>query len=320
MRKPDTRILLFSLLAAAIVAGACSRRPSGVLSKEEMAELLADIYEAESVADANGRAFATDSSKRAFLQSVYIKHDVTRAEVDSSFKWYGYNLEKYMEVYDRTIELLEQRLEKAQDVAGSSTEGIAEMSVNLQGDSVDVWPGMRWRRFTTSMPNDIITFALNSDMNWENGDVYMLRSKIHNNNGPLNYNITAEYSDGTMEYISRSMPGDGWHELTFALDSARHAQKVYGTISYTPSTGETVFIDSISLMRTRWGGHYRDARGTVSKFDNRTQHKIRKDISEKQPLMPLNTPPKELKMDSRQLTPIDETRVMRPGRLKEKLR
>lgn len=319
MKKSNSCILIVSLLLTVILSVACSRRPSGVLSKEDMAQLMADIYMGESVTEANGRTFATDSSRKAFLQSIYAAHGITREEADSSFSWYGYNLEKYMEVYDRAIEILEKRLEKAEDLAGSSAEGIAEMSTNLQGDSVDVWPGLRWRRFSQTMPNDMITFSMNSDQNWENGDVYTLRSKTYDNKGSVLFNITAEYNDGSFEYVSQKMHGEGWHDLTLALDSARRAQRVFGTISYTPAQGEVAFIDSISLIRARWGGHYRSARNSVNAFANRTQHKVRTDLPAPLTITPVRD--KEIKtIDSRQLKPIDDAHVIRPGRLKEKFR
>jgi len=236
-----------------------------------MAELLADMHTGEAIVETSSRTFATDSSKQAFLQAIYEKHGVTREEVDSSLRWYGYNIERYMEVYDRTVEILEKRLEKAQDIAGASAEGSTEIDVNLQGDSVDVWPGMRWRRFARNMPGNQITFSLSNDRNWEKGDVYTLRSKIIDNHGPLDYTIAADYSDGTHEYISASLPGDGWHDIQFVLDSSRTAQRVYGIVSYHPQKNENVFIDSISLMRTRWGGHYRESRSGVKSFTGRTQ-------------------------------------------------
>lgn len=271
MTKNNQAATVIIAALVSLLLAACSGRPSGVLGKEDMAQLLADIHIGESAIAANSRQFPTDSAKRAFLQSIYMKHGVTREEVDSSMSWYGYNMDKYMEVYDRTVEILEERLEKAQDLAGSSAEGLTEVSTELEGDSVDVWPGIRTRRFATTMPNEIITFSLNSDRNWEKGDVYTLRTKIIDNHAPLYYSIAVDYSDGQREYISRTLNGDGWHDMQFVLDSARTAQRVYGAISYQPRQGETVFIDSISLMRTRWGGHYRDGRQMVKPFANRTQ-------------------------------------------------
>lgn len=257
------------LLLAISSLYSCSGRPDGVLGKEDMAQLIADIHAGES-ASMDNRNFQSDSARRALLEAIYRKHDVTREEVDSSFRWYGYHIDKYMDVYERVVDILQTRLDKAQELAGASAEGVAEISTSFEGDSVDVWPGIRWRRFSSKMPGDILSFNLENTSNWERGDVYTLRAKTLANKGPFTFTFAVSYADGKIEYVSRQMQGDGWHEMPVALDSARTAQRIYGVISYTPSHKENAFVDSISLMRVRWGGHYRELRNDVRKFENRT--------------------------------------------------
>lgn len=262
-------ILLAWLIALSAAMG-CSRRPDDVLDKESMARLLVDIHKGESFIDVNPRVFPDDSAKRAFKQSIYAKHGVTSAQVDSSFKWYGYNMEKYMEVYERAIEILDKELLAAQELAGSSSQGLANVNLTFEGDSVDVWQGVRYRRLSPNMPDEFVSFHINSDRYWEKGDVYLLKSKAMDTHRALEYYIAVNYSDGSKEYIHRPMPGNGWHELKFALDSSKTAQQIYGAIHYVPKSGEVAFLDSISLIRTRWGGHNRDGRqGVMLKFPRR---------------------------------------------------
>ena len=109
---------LLPLLCILLLAAACDRRPDGVLGKEDMARLLADIHKAEIVAETNTRTY-NDSLKRVLRQSVYARHGVTTEDVDSSLSWYGYNMEKYLEVYDRVIEILEKERDDARLKAGS---------------------------------------------------------------------------------------------------------------------------------------------------------------------------------------------------------
>lgn len=267
MKAPSVILTLLLLLLPALYS--CSDRPDGVLGKEDMAQLIADIHAGES-ASRSDRAFQSDSARRALLEAIYRKHDVTREQVDSSFSWYGYHIDKYMDVYERVVDILQSRLDKAQELAGASAEGITEISTSFEGDSVDVWPGIRWRRFASTMPGDILSFNLENASNWERGDVYTLRAKTIANKGPFTFTFAVNYTDGKMEYITRQMQGDGWHEMAVALDSARIAQRIYGVISYTPSHKENAYIDSISLMRVRWGGHYRELRNDIRKFENRT--------------------------------------------------
>lgn len=291
----DKHVAFTLIILASVLLPGCSGRPSGVLSKEDMAQLMADIHTGESVIDNSSSAFPTDSSRRAFLQAIYARHGIDRAQVDSSFSWYGAHLEKYIDVCDRTVEILEQRLENAQDIAGTSADGAVEVNVNLQGDSVDVWPGMRWRRFSASMPNDHITFSLASDRNWERGDVYTLRAKALGNNQPFTYILTVEYADGREEYVTSQQSADGWHQVQLVLDSARNAQRVYGIVSYPSRRNETVFIDSITLMRTRWGGHYREQRNAVKNFNNKSRPGSMSSGVTTQPVAPQPTADKPLR-------------------------
>lgn len=269
--------LIICLIALVAVLSSCSTRPDGVLSQEEMAQLLADIHTAEGVVESNGRGYSTDSAKRVLRQSVYARHGVSSEVVDSSLSWYGYNMEKYVEVYDRVIEILEERVELAQEKAGASTGTTTDMTITFEGDSVDVWTGVKYRRLAENMPADFITFNLSSDANWEKGDVYTLRGKFFDIKEPVEVTLAAEYADGTFDYVTRYFNGDGWHDAKIVLDSIKNARYVYGVAKYNPLKAQVAFVDSISLYRTRYNGTLRDMRDSQSHFSRRTKDKKEKD-------------------------------------------
>ncbi len=239
---------VLSCVVCALLFG-CSSRPSMVLEKEKMARLLADVHKAEVVAETNTRVY-NDSLKRVLRQSVYAKHGVTQEEVDTSLSWYGYNIKRYMDVYDRSIEILEKDLEQARETAGTTT-GTSNVNVTFDGDSVDVWTAERTRRFAVTMPSNIISFNMTRDQYWEKGDAYTLRPKMVGMNGPLEVVMVVEYRDGSYDYVTRKLNGDGWQSVTLVTDSVKETRAVYGTIGYKPRKGETAFIDSIALFRSR---------------------------------------------------------------------
>lgn len=241
------RLVLIGAVCALLVG--CSSRPSVVLDKEKMARLLVDIHKAEVVAETNTRVY-NDSLKRVLRQSVYAKYGVTQDQVDTSLSWYGYNIKQYMEVYDRSIEILEKDLEKARETAGTTT-GTSNVNVTFDGDSVDVWTAERMRRFSVDMPSNIISFNMTRDQYWEKGDAYTLRPKMVGMNGPLEVVMVVEYRDGSYDYVTRNLNGEGWQSLTLLTDSVKEARSVFGTIGYKPRIGETVFVDSITLFRSR---------------------------------------------------------------------
>ncbi len=250
MMKTKTDILLALIILALAVCG-CDRHPDGVLSKEKMAHVLADLHKAEVVVETNTRTY-NDSLRRVLRQSIYASNGVTSAEVDSSLKWYGYNMERYLDVYDRTIEILEKARDKARDKAGATTEQ-STIGLTFEGDSVDVWSGERLRRWTLNMPSEIATFNVGVDNNSAEGDAYTLNVKLIGTTSAVDVNMTVEYRDGTFEFLSRQLNGNGWHQVRLATDVAKDARSVYGYISYKPKPDRTAYMDSVSLFRTRTG-------------------------------------------------------------------
>ncbi len=105
--KNLAKILIISIIATVI---GCKKVPSDVIAPDDMAALMADIHTAEAVVEMNHASYNNDSLKLTMRQSVYMRHGVNSAQVDSSIAWYGRNIKYYMEVYDKTIEILEHRL------------------------------------------------------------------------------------------------------------------------------------------------------------------------------------------------------------------
>lgn len=222
----------------------CGSTPSHVIEPEKMARLLADVHMGESIIEGNRRDYESDSLKKTLKQSIYLKHDVTAQQVDTSFVWYGQHIEEYIKVYDRVIELLEDDIAQVK----VSAEDV-EMAV--VGDSADAWSGLRNRVFTSIMPSNFLSFAINKDENWERGDVYQWKLKMLNNRSPLQMTLAVDYSDGSSEYNTAQGAKEGWHEIVLVSDTAKTAMRIYGVAHVNLKQNEYVYVDSISLLRTR---------------------------------------------------------------------
>lgn len=226
-----------------IATSGCNSVPGYVIPPDSMAELLADIYTAESIVDINRTSYMTDSMKKVMKQSVYLKHGVTEQQVDTSFVWYGHHIEQYVEIYDKVIEILEKGV--AQASATGTKFGIA-------GDSVDTWQWSRHYALTKFSPSRIITFDLPKDENWQKGDVYAWAMKTINNRMPLKWGISAEYPDGTVEYCQSDINGEGWNKLQYVSDSTQIPLRIAGYVITTGNGREdNIYLDSISLIRDR---------------------------------------------------------------------
>lgn len=214
-----------------------------------MANLMADIYLGDAVVENDARAFGNDSLRKVLMQSIYVKHGVTREDVDTSLYWYGHNIQAYMEMSKRTEEILQARIDEAEKAGGKSDK--APRRVSLDGDSVNIWTGIVSRRNSRELVSDFISFNISTDKNWERGDRYTLSVKGLNTHRPVTLNMAVDYNDGTTEYRWYTGPSEGMNRLLLVLDSAKVASSLYGTIHYAPASDEVSYLDSISLVRTR---------------------------------------------------------------------
>lgn len=246
MRNITALIMLLLMLQ---VATGCRKTPDHVIPEGKMAEIMADINIGNAIVEDERGHYSTDSSKMVLMQSIYARHGVTAADVDTSLVWYGHNIETYIKVCEAAEEILTKRIESAEMTAGK-TAG-APLPMNLDGDSVNLWAGVPTRRITGHEASDFQTFSLFTDKNWDRGDRYTLSAKGINTRGEVTMFIAADYNDGTTEYATLRRPAEDMQRLTFVMDSAKVASRIYGSLHYSGSEGEVAYLDSISLVRTR---------------------------------------------------------------------
>ena len=123
-------------------------------------------------------------------------------------------------------------------------------------------------RSTSATPTRYIAFRLTPDDNWEKGDEYALAFKLINMRSDVKSLLATDYTDGRSEYLSTTQSEDGWSRVTLRLDTARTAQAIYGFIEFNPASGEHIYVDSISLVRTRMNPNVYRSRNRQKIFDH----------------------------------------------------
>lgn len=236
-------LLLAAAAAMAVATLSCSSRPDGIPDEKEMASLMADVYRGESVIDFNHARYNTDSARAVVRNSVLAAHGMDKEQFDSAVAWYGRNLEKYMKVCDEAVKLLEK------DIAAIPDDETNQLFV--AGDTANVWPMAPYRIIDSRHSGRNLTFAIQADDTWEPGDKYELEFKLAGINSTVYSGMAVEYDDGGTEYAATSMTNEGWNRVNLPLDSTRNATLLYGYIEFEPIKGETFYVDSIALMRTR---------------------------------------------------------------------
>ena len=122
------RTAWWMLLVAAVFLASCeTRTPEGIVSPDEMEDLLYDYHLAQSMARQ-----APDSTAyryRLYTEAVYRKYGIDAAQFDSSMAWYTRHSDRLYKIY----ESVNRRL--VEDVGGPS--GYAKFLLSLYGSPRD---------------------------------------------------------------------------------------------------------------------------------------------------------------------------------------
>lgn len=225
----------------------CTKLPDGVLDKKEMTSLLVDIHKGESVVETQRGVYASDSMKKVVKQSILLKHGVTQAQLDTSFVWYGNHIEDYLSIYEDVIKHLEDDLKETK---GNKSQ----TPVFAEGDSIDIWPMSHTYRLSDRDVLRNIVFEIPKDNTWQNGDNYNLQFKLINSRQQvpqIKATIYARYDDGRVEFRPSSALNNDWLKVRLVTDSTSQPSVIFGAISYQLEGGENIYLDSVSLVRTR---------------------------------------------------------------------
>lgn len=242
MRKA-TYYLCAPLCAALLLCAACSRRPEGVLSDEKTASLLCDLHIADAYGTLQGTApdgrMAADETERKVLrQSVLAAHGVTEAQLDTTLGWYGHNLDKYEEMYELVLE----------DIAAKKTM-LAGRAGKAGG--AGLWPYGARQRIAGSFGADatLVPFEVAGGTVPKGGKLAW-EAKTINMRAPLEMFMAAQYTDGSINYVQRTLTGAGRQRLTLQTDSSRRVESVWGYLRLRQP--QPLILDSVSLTAERF--------------------------------------------------------------------
>jgi hypothetical protein len=284
MRRLSTLILPLLLFIPLFMS--CGKTPGGVLSQNEMADLIVDLQLAEAYIDSRSGDFQTDSSKQVIKQSIFKKHGITQKDYDSSMVWYAHNMEDYVKAYDKAVGKLKHKYDKLDNGKGNNNmpsdmmgmneetpaaptheaspksavprgvKGLRKLSRDAKGDTADLWQGKRSYMLTQGAQQGFITFDFPYDSNNKPGDRYQLAYKLYPGGNKFKVCLNVDYTDGSTSQMSRSTNSDGWVAIDLQSDTSRQVRRIYGYISYDVKRGHISYVDSLSLMRTRKNPKY----------------------------------------------------------------
>ena len=276
MRHLTLHTLLPLVLALSLIS--CDKTPHGVLSVNDMADLIADLQLAEAYIETHSADYDTDSSKLVLKQSVFKKHGITARDYDSSLVWYAHNMEDYTKAHDKAVGILQKRYDKiktgdnsmpeemiagpgdlqgmpshnAQPRGPAPVKRMKKLSTDAASDTTDLWQGPRSYMLTQGAQRGFITFDIQPDANKQRGDRYQLAYKLSRGGNEFKVSLNVDYTDGGTAQITRGTNSDGWVTIDVQSDSARQVRRIYGYLSYDMKRGHTAYVDSLTLMRTHF--------------------------------------------------------------------
>ncbi|MDD4993632.1 MAG: DUF4296 domain-containing protein [Paludibacter sp.] len=243
--------LFFTFICIAFLA-ACGGRPSGVLNKNDMTEVLTDLHKLDGSLAAKGILYGNSDEKNAYYSSVLKKHGITQAQFDSSLVWYTKNPKKFDDIY---IKVLANLTDLGNDIKKGKYHSVD--STELAKIKYNIWN----KRFKYVLTKDSARTRLDfeiQDQGFLLADVYVLkftqriapedscdepviRFQINYLNGGVHGVIKTAYHDGiTRRYMFRLTS-------THPYKIKSISGQLLGSSAYKGKFNATV--DSITLTR-----------------------------------------------------------------------
>lgn len=259
-------------MAFVLLLCACSKAPSGIIKESKMSRVLADLAVAEAYLNAHGTDFPDDSTKLVFKQSVLAKHGVTLEDYDKALGWYAHNVDVYIKVHNDAIGMLDERQKELLNEIGANGPGATHGSAiahggrqnggmkkryDAKGDTTDLWTAPRAWMLTAANGNGYIPFDIKRNSDFRNGDKLQLDMKLLSGGNKFVVFLAADYADGTTTYASKTAFANSWCNFVLQTDNKRHLSRLYGYIYYDIKPHTLAFIDSVSLLRTRYNANQR---------------------------------------------------------------
>ena len=110
------------LVVVCVLLAIVGCRPRGVLSNNEMREVLYDLHRADGAIQVAGYNYSHDQEVAGYYKDVLDKHGITQAEFDSSLVWFTDNPQIFNKIYPKVIARLEADLEVEKQIRDAARE------------------------------------------------------------------------------------------------------------------------------------------------------------------------------------------------------
>lgn len=250
--KGRNRIQWYSVILLAFCLTACQvKRPKDVLPDAKMENVLYDYH----IAKAMGEEIPyNESYKRLlYIESVFKKHGITKADFDSSMVWFARNPQILTKIYEKVNLRLKAERDGINHLIALRDHKPKE---SLPGDSIDVWIGQHICQLTGMPLDNKLTFTLPADTNFHDRDTLRWNVGFRFYNGtpdslhaPL-MAMQIKYENDSVINGMLKVKDAGIETISLFADTLGKIKEVRGFIYYPmQKVPQPLLIDRISLMR-----------------------------------------------------------------------
>ncbi len=248
MFRQKNKYLFFLSVFLLLGITSCGRQPKGILTEEQLEEVLVKIHIADGVFMTEGFRHTPEAEKARYYQSILDNFGITQAQYDSSLIWYTSHPEQFEKVYQRVIDDLIQYEKDVQEKGKMLAEaGLPDTPVAIAqnyfiryGYSKDSLPLNFILKNIVLMPADNYVFRFNYQLNADTCSDYQATMKVF-------------YNDGWIDLFEQGLVNDGKKHsfcLTGKATRSMGIDSVCTAILLPDSCGvATIDVDSISVFR-----------------------------------------------------------------------
>ena len=210
----------------------CGGRPSNVLPEDKMVKLMVDMELAE--AYYNTQSYSSNSERLEIGKKVLEAHNVSEESLDTTLAWYGRNMDKYTDLFEKVDKEILKRRQHYTEIPGEKHK-----------EPDNLWPYSTHLILSELSGQEALVFSL-PNMEVEKGsilDFSFYLPNVTNMRGTLG----VEYKDGYGDVTILNNSSKNKVNLTLQTDTAREVDRIFGVMNVKDFKALPLYIDSISL-------------------------------------------------------------------------
>ena len=249
----NNQLRIYSIIMLICVVASCSRVPKHILSEKKMRTILYDMQVAEALVETNSETYGTSDKRQAVYNGVFLKHNITQAEYDSSLIWYGQHMDLYMRIYKLVLKDVNESIAALGDIKPDPLSG--DVSAK---DSVDIWLYSRSHIFKPERAFNTLIFDIAPQKPYSSGSSYVFGMSVWGVSAHLKHkpriHLSAVHAD-TIIFINEEITGDGYNEAVLRTIATKQVKRVYGYIQVNDinASYHRIYLDNIQLMKYNYG-------------------------------------------------------------------